>query len=151
MAKKKKASNNLIKILMLLVFIVVAITLIVLVNNRIKIPSQSNNDGVVATDDVDDNSDMKELTEEEQKNYEISDVKVAEDDGITTITGKIANNGKETKKVVINIKFYSDDDKITGATSEKVVVNAKEVKDFSMMIQDSLSKYKYDIIAEYSN
>ena len=95
--------------------------------------------------------DMKELSETEQKNYEIKDVKVEATNGQTLITGKVTNNNATANEVIVNIKFYSEENRVKGAASVKVSVNSKETKDFSMIIQDDVSQYKYEIIAEYAN
>lgn len=95
------------------------------------------------------NEGMQETTEEDKEKYKISDVKVTAENEKTTITGKVFNGGQEAKNVIVNIKFYSEDNKIKGSASAKVTVGASGTQDFSMMIQDDVSNYKYETTVEY--
>ena len=139
-------------VLMIILIIVVITAVILVVKNVNKQKSQNNNTQAEYVDKaLEENKDMKELTSEEQEQYEITDVSVTEDRGQTIITGKVTNKNDETKKVAVNVRFYSEENKIKGAATEKVTVNAGETKDFEMSIQASVSQYRYNIVAEYAN
>lgn len=95
-------------------------------------------------------SGLKETNEEEKQKYEISNVDVKPTGIGTSITGKIKNKDNKNHTVIINIKFYSKENKIKGANSIKLELEQEETKDFSMNIMEDVSQYKYKITVEYS-
>lgn len=105
----------------------------------------------IETTKTKENTGLKETTEERKEKYQITDVKVSTRGSNTIITGKIKNNDNKEHKVIVDIKFYSEDNKIKGATSTKVNVGKGETKDFSMSIMDNVAKYKYNIQVEYED
>lgn len=94
---------------------------------------------------------LKETTEETKEKYQITDVNVSLRGSNTIITGKVKNNDNKNHEIIVNIKFYSEDNKIKGATSTKVSVGKGETKEFSMSIMDDVTQYKYKIQVEYAD
>ncbi len=144
---KKLMENKL-----LLIIIVWTIILLIVIGVR-KLPnlkSKKEVDNSMTIEVEREPTGMEELTEEEQMTYELSDVVVGLDNGKTIITGKVANNNEEAHEIIVNIKFYSEEEHIKGANSVKVALEAYETKDFEMMILDDVSQYRYDIIVEYA-
>lgn len=92
---------------------------------------------------------LVEMNEEEKQKYEITNIVVQSRGGGTTITGKIKNNDNKNHTVVIKAKFYSNDNKIKGATNTKLEINKGETKDFIASIMENVSQYKYKIEVEY--
>lgn len=110
-----------------------------------------NGSRTISTENVDKDREMKEISEEDKEKYIISETNIQEDKGQTIITGKITNKAEETKKIIISAKFYSEDERIKGATNCNVTVNSGETTDFTMKIQDTVSQYRSDIFVEYTN
>lgn len=112
-----------------------------------------SNDGskTVVTTKTKEDTGMKETTEDIREKYELTDVQVNTTASNTIVIGKIKNNTNEKHKTIINIKFYSNDKKIVGATSTKVEVDANSVKDFRAGLMEDMSSYTYQIMVEYTD
>lgn len=112
---------------------------------------EDENGKTIQTNKTKEDTGLKETTDAVKEKYEITDVKVSLRGGNTVITGKVKNNDKSDHKVIVNIKFYSEDNKIKGATSAKINVGKGQAKEFSMSIMDDVSKYNYKIQVEYTD
>lgn len=111
-----------------------------------------NGGQTIQTTKTKEDTGLEEITQEEAKaKYELLDVKVTTEGSMTVIRGKIKNNDKKEHKVVVNSKFYSQENKVKGATSTKVTVGKGETKEFSMSIMDEVANYRHEIKVEYAD
>ncbi len=102
----------------------------------------------IITNNKSDGSNETTISEEEKANYPISDIQVTEASGQTVITGKISNKTAEIKNITLNVKFYSEDEKVKSATKGTVTVEANGTSEFTMQVQDSVSQYRCDVTVE---
>lgn len=105
----------------------------------------------IETTKTKENTGLTETTKEEKEKYQITDVKVRTRGSGTSITGKVKNNDTKNHTVVINIKFYSEDNKIKGAATTKLTIEKGQAKDFALSTMDDMTKYKYNIVVDYAD
>lgn len=112
---------------------------------------QADGSKTIETTKTKENTGLVATTEETREKYEITNVKVELIGTNTVITGDIKNNDSRNHNVVINIKFYSDDNKIKGAASTKIQVDKQQTKKFTLSTMEDMTKYKYKIIVDYTD
>ena len=109
----------------------------------------SNGAKTIETTKTKEKTSLVATTQSDKENYQIKDVKVRESNGSTIISG--TNNDSKKHNLVINVKFYSSDNKIKGATSKKIEVKSKQTENFTMSTMDDLTQYTYKITVEYAD
>ena len=110
-----------------------------------------NNAKTIETTKTKDDSNFKETTASEKEKYVLSNVKVNVASERTIVTGNVTNNDKSKHNLIINVKFYSSDNKLKGANSKKVLVDAGTTEKFSIALMDDMSQYTYKIQVEYAD
>ncbi len=93
----------------------------------------------------------QELDKSEQEKYKITNVQVNKKGLNTVVTGEVKNNDSKEHDIIVNIKFYSDDNKIKSETSTNVIVGANKSEKFEMTMMDDMTEYTYKIFVEYSD
>lgn len=111
----------------------------------------SNGTKTVETTKTKEKTSLVATTENDREKYQIKDVKVREANGNTIISGNVTNNDSKKHNLIINVKFYSSDNKIKGATSKKIEVKSKQTENFTMSTMDDLTQYTYKIVVEYAD
>lgn len=110
-----------------------------------------NEDGTktIETTKTKEKTGLVKTTDKEKQKYEISDVEISKKSGNTQIEGKVKNNDLKDHTIIINIKFYTEENIIKGESSTKIEIPKKGIKDFNMKIMEDLTQYKYKIEVEY--
>ena len=91
----------------------------------------------------------RSVTDEEQKLFSFSKVKITSNKKVSTIKGEIQNLLCEKSNIVITIEFYKNKKK-TGAVSEPIKSLKKGLKkEFEMTIMSELVTDNYKIYVQY--
>ncbi len=96
-------------------------------------------------------TDLKEVSTQEKEQYEITDVKIDVQGNRTSITGKVKNNGKDTRKVCVQVKFYSENRAKGSASTVIEGVKAGEAKSFDMYVMGNMKGFTHKIEVTYTN
>jgi len=96
-------------------------------------------------------ADGKEVSTQEKEQYEITDVKIDVQGNRTSITGKVKNNGKDTRKVCVQVKFYSENRAKGSASTVIEGVKAGEAKSFDMYVMGNMKGFTHKIEVTYTN
>ena len=113
-----------------------------------------NEDGskTIETRKKENDTDLKEITEDEKSKYEITNVNVTVNGSRTSISGKVKNTTKEKHKVVVSAKFYSNENKAKGsgnAVMEELKVG--ETQDFEIVIMGNMTGYTHQVNVEFTD
>ncbi len=96
-------------------------------------------------------TDLKETSAQEKEQYQITDVKVDVQGNRTGITGKVKNNTKDTRKICVQVKFYSDNRAKGSASVVLEGVKAGETKAFDMYVMGNMKGFTHKIEVTYTN
>lgn len=117
---------------------------IVVDSDRVTIVEDNNSKTVEIISDQD--SEYKKLNSAEKEKFKISNLDVKYSSINTIVTGKIKNVSSSYKKVIVNVRFYDEYNKVIGSSSS-VVKNLGKGKDanFSVTILGEFENYQYDV------
>lgn len=97
-------------------------------------------------------ADLRETSQEEKTQYEITNVKVNISGNKTSVTGSITNKTKQPHKVSIGVKFYSSDGKRKGTGNIEIAnLKVNETQDFEIVIMGNMTGYTHTVEVEYTN
>ena len=98
-----------------------------------------------------EDTNLKETTEEQRNTYKITDVKVENLGSSTVVSGKVQNTNNKSHEIVVNVKFYSAEQKVVGSASQKLTVDANKTEEFVLTTMGDVSKNKYEVVVEYAD
>lgn len=113
-----------------------------------------NQDGskTIETKTTLENPDLRETSKETKEKYELSNIEVKKEGSSTKVTGKVKNKDSNSNKIVIQSKFYSQEDRIKGTASTTIEqINKGETKDFTITIRGDMTSYTHKIEISYTN
>lgn len=96
--------------------------------------------------------ELEKTSEEEKKQYEITDVNVDIRGNRTSITGMVKNNSKKDHKISIGAKFYSNENRVKG-TGNMVInkIKAGERQRFEIVIMGNMQGFTHKEEVEFIN
>lgn len=97
-------------------------------------------------------TELKEITQEGKLQYEITNINVKITGNKTTVIGEIKNKTKKAHKVSIGAKFYSSDNKRKGSGNIEIEnLKADEIQNFEIVIMGNMTGYTHKVEVEFTN
>ena len=122
------------------------------VENGDVVIENGNGGKTIETKKQENSTDLVAASGEVKNKYEIKNVKVDVNGNRTSVKGSVKNNTNKEHKIVVQSKFYGNDNKVKGSGNVQIDnIKAGEERTFEIVIMGDMTGFTNKVTVEFTN